>query len=219
MAYPLSPASNLKEWFQQLLDQGIFRNLNAIEELDVSSTYFIKEYEQSELYKLEFRSNFLVDRVYYYSLIEYYLAYREQKITLEECNKRIDCTADRFNRLWRTSFTDINSIVDYLLDNKITTIELINEYAEILKQFPYITTPYDLYDEYVKNLLGLKELKLVAQHGGEGEGDNYWFVYYYKPTKEYIRFRGYYTSYDGRDIDTMELVEPVEVIVTEYRSI
>jgi hypothetical protein len=40
-----------------------------------------------------------------------------------------------------------------------------------------------------------------------------------KSTKEYIRFSGYYTSYEGRDIDTMELVKPVEVIVTEYRSI
>lgn len=59
----------------------------------------------------------------------------------------------------------------------------------------------------------------VAEHGGEGEGDQYWVVVSISDglTTRYFRKDGWYASYDGGylDGDTTE-VKPQERLVTFY---
>lgn len=59
----------------------------------------------------------------------------------------------------------------------------------------------------------------VAEHGGEGEGDQYWVVVSISDgvTTRYFRKDGWYASYDGGYLDgeTLE-VKPVEKVVVHY---
>jgi hypothetical protein len=61
--------------------------------------------------------------------------------------------------------------------------------------------------------------KVEAQHGGEGQGDQYWVVISISDglTTRYFRRDGWYASYDGGylDTDTFE-VKPAEKVVTVY---
>ena len=65
----------------------------------------------------------------------------------------------------------------------------------------------------------LKDYELVHQHGGEGEGDQYFTVYYFPNANLHISFYGWYTSYNGADYSDMYLVEPKEVMITEYHNV
>lgn len=65
------------------------------------------------------------------------------------------------------------------------------------------------YDRSQVTLFGLP-VEMVAQHGGEGEGDSYWFVI--KLGDQLFKFDGWYQSYAGHDIERVFEVEarPVE---------
>ena len=56
------------------------------------------------------------------------------------------------------------------------------------------------------------------QHGGEGQGDEYWSVYSFSKGSEkvYVQFDGWYQSYSGSEYDKWFFVEPKEVVVTQY---
>lgn len=58
----------------------------------------------------------------------------------------------------------------------------------------------------------------VDQHGGEGEGDEYWRVWSFTKDGEtvYVKFNGSYASYCGSEYDSWFWVEPKEVTRTEY---
>lgn len=60
----------------------------------------------------------------------------------------------------------------------------------------------------------------VQQHGGEGEGDQYWRVYKFVwedgVTEAYLKFYGCWASYDGSEYSDVDLVVPVQVMKTEY---
>ena len=75
------------------------------------------------------------------------------------------------------------------------------------------------FEEYQKKLLdeGIN-YKLVANYGGEDCGVDYWKVYlFYRETeKVYIKFDGWYYSYDGATYDKWWFAEPKEKIVTVY---
>ena len=62
----------------------------------------------------------------------------------------------------------------------------------------------------------------VASHGGEGEGEDYWSVYKFmdNTTKEtvYVKFDGWYQSYNGSEFDEWYFVVPKEVLVTVYNK-
>lgn len=61
---------------------------------------------------------------------------------------------------------------------------------------------------------------MVAEHGGEGQGDEYWVVAYFKKFDAYVRVDGYYTSYDGGYLDgSPYFVAPVEKTVIVYNKI
>jgi hypothetical protein len=67
------------------------------------------------------------------------------------------------------------------------------------------------------NTLGI-EVQYVDNHGGEGQGEDYWSIY--KFTKEgetlYVKFQGHYYSYEGSTYDDFYFVTPKEVLVTQY---
>ena len=60
----------------------------------------------------------------------------------------------------------------------------------------------------------------IEQHGGEGEGDNYWVItrVLNKKTNEvfYIRFYGYYSSWDGTTWNGWDLVKPHKKEIIEF---
>jgi hypothetical protein len=61
-------------------------------------------------------------------------------------------------------------------------------------------------------------VSLVDQHGGEGEGDQYWTVCRFEADGEvlYMEFRGWYASYDGAEYTGYSFVEPKTKEVVVY---
>ncbi len=74
------------------------------------------------------------------------------------------------------------------------------------------------YMDYSSKDLGLGEVKEVQQEGGEGEGEAWNSVQYFKDHDVYLRVDATYTSYNGCDFDdsTIKEVKPVERMVTFY---
>lgn len=61
------------------------------------------------------------------------------------------------------------------------------------------------------------EITVVERWGGEGEGDDIGFIFRWN--EEYVRIRGYYSSWEGvnwDDFPSITEVEPKEVTVTQY---
>ena len=56
-------------------------------------------------------------------------------------------------------------------------------------------------------------------YGGEGQGENYYTVYYFPALDIYVKFYGWYQSYNGAEYLGFELVEPIERMVTFYEPI
>lgn len=65
---------------------------------------------------------------------------------------------------------------------------------------------------------GLTKVESVDSYGGEGQGDTYYNVYEFSDGKEcvFVKFNGWYQSYNGSEYQEWFFVEPVEVTSTEY---
>jgi len=74
------------------------------------------------------------------------------------------------------------------------------------------------YMDYNSEKLGLGEVKEIEQHGGEGEGESWHSVQYFKDHDVYLRVDASYSSYEGTDFSDSEIqeVRPVEKMVTFY---
>jgi hypothetical protein len=74
--------------------------------------------------------------------------------------------------------------------------------------------------EWLKSL-GLGEIEEVEQHGGEGEGSNWYSVKYFKDHNVYIKTTGCYSSYEGIEFydGYGEEVKPVERTITVFESL
>jgi hypothetical protein len=68
--------------------------------------------------------------------------------------------------------------------------------------------------------LGL-QVAFCDNHGGEGEGEDYWSVYSFTDGDNvvYVQFDGWYASYNGAEFTEWFFVEPKEVMVTQYEKI
>jgi hypothetical protein len=66
--------------------------------------------------------------------------------------------------------------------------------------------------------VGIKKPKAVDNYGGEDQGTTYYTVYKFERDDEivYIKFYGYYTSYDGSGYEGFRQVFPKEVTKVEY---
>lgn len=60
--------------------------------------------------------------------------------------------------------------------------------------------------------------ELVAEHGGEEQGRDYWGVYKFTQGKDvvYVKFSGWYASFVGSEYEQWEFVTPTEKVVTVY---
>jgi hypothetical protein len=81
--------------------------------------------------------------------------------------------------------------------------------------------------KYGVEIDGIGTAFLEAEHGGEGQGDQYWFVFKLveqrdnvvgagEPQARYFKADGYYASYDGGYYDELYEVFPKQVQVTEW---
>ncbi len=70
-------------------------------------------------------------------------------------------------------------------------------------------------DELAKNKISFEHMD---NHGGEGEGEDYWSVYKFTSGKDkvFVKFSGWYQSYNGSEFDEFFFVTPREVMVTQY---
>ena len=75
-------------------------------------------------------------------------------------------------------------------------------------------------DEYNENYFdgGDARVSLVDNYGGEGQGDEFWYVLKFTEgaRQVFVRLNGSYSSYAGRDYDDWEFVKPVQVTRTEW---
>jgi len=72
-------------------------------------------------------------------------------------------------------------------------------------------------DKFFGDLVG--EWKEIAQHGGEGEGENWYSVKYFPDHDVYLKVSGQYYSYDGTHFDgwdKVKEVKPQEKTITVY---
>lgn len=59
----------------------------------------------------------------------------------------------------------------------------------------------------------------VDSHGGEGEGEDFYTVYKFTNSTDedvYVKFQGWYQSYNGSEFTDYRFVQPVQRMVTFY---
>jgi hypothetical protein len=58
----------------------------------------------------------------------------------------------------------------------------------------------------------------VEQHGGEGEGEDFYTVFKFTKDVEtvFVKFQGWYQSYNGSEMTDWAFVTPKQVMVTIY---
>jgi len=63
--------------------------------------------------------------------------------------------------------------------------------------------------------------KMMASHGGENEGSDFWTVWEFSRGNErvYIKFFGYYASHYGTDYLGFSVVRPFEKTVIDFEAI
>lgn len=92
-------------------------------------------------------------------------------------------------------------------------------YQETNKETSYISEVVgDLADALDRGPVPLPsgDLELVEQFGGEGEGDDYWFVF--KVEGQFFKVEGFHSSWEGVNWEGSEIkeVEAREVTVIQY---
>lgn len=92
------------------------------------------------------------------------------------------------------------------------------EIIEAIKKANITVDEFAYGDFDSKDVPGLGEFKKVDQHGGEGQGEKWWSVKYFKDHDVYIKTNGFYTSYNGTDFEDGygEEVRPVEKTITIF---
>ena len=63
---------------------------------------------------------------------------------------------------------------------------------------------------------------MKSHGGGEGDGEECWAVYkFYNDAGDeaYVKFDGYYQSYNGSEYQEFFIVEPVQRMVTFYEAV
>lgn len=80
-------------------------------------------------------------------------------------------------------------------------------------------------DEEKEFRAALTDSSVVCQHennyGGEGQGDDYWSVYSFTRGNEkvYVKFNGWYASYNGAEFNEWFFVEPKEKVITVFEPV
>jgi hypothetical protein len=77
----------------------------------------------------------------------------------------------------------------------------------------------DFNEDFIKCYDLIKDGKIVDSYGGEGKGDNYYKIWYFPSQEVYLKFDGYYNSYDGAQFTGTYEVLPKEKTITVYEYI
>ena len=109
---------------------------------------------------------------------------------------------------------DFEKIKDFI---KNYPVEKSGYYGGLENAFFYDDIPEIDYE--LENGSLLKDYYAVDSYGGEGQGDTYYMVYHFPNAGIFIKFYGWYASYNGADYSDMYLVEPKEVMITEYHNV
>jgi hypothetical protein len=112
--------------------------------------------------------------------------------------------------------------------------DLLNKFSEANKQFFRYKVDHSTEEDYkwfdVDELEALSNLRTnglnwtqVKTYGGhEGDGEECWSVYKFYNSEDdvaYIKFDGYYQSYNGSEYQEFYVVEPVDRMVTFYEVV
>ena len=97
-------------------------------------------------------------------------------------------------------------VTDYLNNNRAICEELMYE-GGYTKDWESGSLPF--------------EYKGVDSHGGEGEGSDFYIVIQIRnpdnhDEQYYIKFQGWYASYDGAEYESWSFVEPKQKTITVY---
>lgn len=69
------------------------------------------------------------------------------------------------------------------------------------------------------NEYNITSIKIIDSYGGEGDGDQYWYIIeveHNNGTIALVKLDGYYASYVGHKYSEWFFVKPVQVMVTKY---
>lgn len=119
-------------------------------------------------------------------------------------------------------------LVEQLLVDAADDYDTIGEFfhGEINQSPPdWMLEHRDSYKEYFRFLDFVSELGLTFEfedrYGGEGQGDEYWSVYKFSRGEEfvYVKFDGWYASYNGAEFSEWYFVEPQEKVITVFNRI
>lgn len=229
MIYPKFKANNFKEWFQQLIDNYVFWNLEYdIPKLNIYRHALEDEFiltKAGKLSKLKEKLT-LPNHIAFGALIECYVAYKLNRISKEDvlnlCPNGL--SAAQLRNLNTQFFKKFNllEMVDYLIKEGLLTNQQIAEYQEyFLELYPNneIKSELDLQQKFVDNLLGItKNIKVVNIVTSREVECKLEYILQYLPTNEYLKIVLDKNSY-GCELEDLYLVRPVEVMITEYINI
>lgn len=93
-----------------------------------------------------------------------------------------------------------------------------DDWSNHVKEYNTLPNEYEIYKDKFRESLGLN-WEEVHQEGGEGEGDHWESVKYFKDHNIYIKVVGFYSSYNGTDFSgwsSCSEVKPKQVEITVY---
>lgn len=94
--------------------------------------------------------------------------------------------------------------------------------AECVDVYNSMPNEYEISKNKFREQLGLN-WEEVEQYGGEGQGDTWYSVKYFKDHDVYIKVNGWYQSYNGTEFhsgwDSCKEVKPSQKTITVYENI
>lgn len=100
--------------------------------------------------------------------------------------------------------------------NKLTgeeIIKILSDNLDSVKDFAYQGIS-------ITASLGVGIIEEVAKYGGQGKGEIWYKVYYFKDHDVYLKVDGFYASYDGTTFgdwnEAVKVVVPREKTITVY---
>lgn len=117
------------------------------------------------------------------------------------------------------AITEIQTKVKTLLGD--VDSDVINDFFQSAMQDEFSKWDSEETTKVIKLFRNLSiSFKHVDSHGGEGEGEQYWSVYQFadKNTEEqcWVKFDGWYQSYNGSEFTDWFFVTPKEKLITVY---
>jgi len=110
---------------------------------------------------------------------------------------------------------EIGNMLD-AADRDVLSDFFLSEVSDKNNEYCYEETREFITEIYSKEI----KHKFVDSFGGEGQGDSFWSVYSFTKDDEtvYVKFDGWYQSYNGAEYDSWFFVKPVQVTVTQYQN-